>query len=461
MLKLNVMTIDTFLENKDVLLSDLFELLRIPSISADPTHKQDMERMADLWKQKLLGIGMDEAEVFATVGNPVTFAKKTIDPKLPTVLVYAHMDVMPVDPLDLWHTDPFEPVVKDGKIWCRGADDDKGQSYIHFKAVEYLIKNKLLDCNVKFIIEGEEEVGSPSLPAFIDAYKEMLDADIILVSDTSMINAETPAITSGLRGLAYWQIEVTGPSRDLHSGLFGGAVANPANVLCEILAGMFNENREITIPGFYDDVMDVSDYERRLINKTPVVDGEYRKGIGVKALLGEKGYSIPERTGIRPTFDVCGIWSGFTGEGAKTVIPSKAYAKVSSRIVPNQDPDKIADLLVKHLAETAPDYVSVTVNKMHGGKPYVCPIDIPAYKAAEKACETVFDKKPVSLKSGGSIPIISIFEEKLGLKSILLGFGLESDAIHSPNENFPVENIVNGIKTSVEFFKNFSGMAKG
>ncbi|MFB6342500.1 dipeptidase [Saccharicrinis sp. FJH62] len=453
------MTLDKFLENKDELLSVLFDLLRIPSISADPKHKPDMERMAELWKQKLLGIGMDEATVYVTDGNPVTFAKKIIDPKLPTVMIYAHMDVMPVDPLELWHTDPFEPLVKDGRIWARGADDDKGQSYIHFKAVEYLLKNNLLNCNVKFIIEGEEEVGSQSLPAFIDAHKDLLNADIILVSDTSMINPTTPAITSGLRGLAYWQIEVTGPSRDLHSGLFGGAVANPANILCELIADMFDENRQITIPGFYDDVLEVSDYERELINKTPIVEEEYKKSLNVKALLGEKGYSIPERTGIRPTFDVCGIWAGFTGEGAKTVIPSKAYAKVSSRIVPDQDPDKIADMLVDHLNKIAPDYVTVKVEKMHGGRPYVCPIDIPAYKAAEKACEAVFGKTPVSLKSGGSIPIISTFEEKLGLKSVLLGFGLESDAIHSPNENFPVENIVNGIKTSVKFFEYFSEMA--
>jgi acetylornithine deacetylase/succinyl-diaminopimelate desuccinylase-like protein len=453
------MTPDKFLENETELLRDLFDLLRIPSISADPSHKEDMERMADLWKVKLLGIGMDEATVYATDGNPVTFAKKTIDPKLPTVLVYAHMDVMPVDPLDLWHTDPFEPLVKDGKIWARGADDDKGQSYIHFKAVEYLIQNELLKCNVKFIIEGEEEVGSHSLPAFIDTHKDLLRADIILVSDTGMINPTTPAITSGLRGLAYWQIEVTGPSRDLHSGLFGGAVANPANVLCELIAGMFDDNRQITIPGFYDDVQEVSDYERDLINKTPIVEEAYKKSLNVRALLGEKGYSIPERTGIRPTFDVCGIWSGFTGEGAKTVIPSKAYAKVSSRIVPNQDPDKIAELLIEHLSVIAPDSVTVKVEKMHGGRPYVCPIDIPAYKAAEKACEAVFGKTPVSLKSGGSIPIISTFEEKLGLKSVLLGFGLESDAIHSPNENFPLENLVNGIKTSVKFFEFFSNMA--
>ncbi|MFB6319251.1 dipeptidase [Saccharicrinis sp. FJH54] len=453
------MTLDNFLENKDALLNDLFDLLRIPSVSADPKHKPDMEHMAELWKQKLLGIGMDEAEVYQTKGNPVTFARKTVDPEFPTVLIYAHMDVMPVDPLNLWHTDPFEPVVKEGKIWARGADDDKGQSYIHFKAVEYLLKNNLLNCNVKFIIEGEEEVGSQSLPAFIDAHKDLLEADVILVSDTSMINPTTPAITSGLRGLAYWQIEVTGPSRDLHSGLFGGAVANPANILCELIAGMFDENRQITIPGFYDDVLEVTDYERGLINKTPVVEEEYKKSLNVKELLGEKGYSIPERTGIRPTFDVCGIWSGFTGVGAKTVIPSKAYAKVSSRIVPDQDPDKIADMLVEHLNTIAPDYVTVKVEKMHGGRPYVCPIDIPAYKAAEKACEAVFGKTPVSLKSGGSIPIISTFEEKLGLKSVLLGFGLESDAIHSPNENFPVENIVNGIKTSVKFFEYFSDMA--
>lgn len=447
--------LDSFLKDK-TLLDDLFDLLRIPSISGNMEHLEDMQKMAQLWSDKLLGIGMDRAEVYQTEGNPVTYAEKIIDPKKPTVLVYAHMDVMPVDPIDLWNTNPFEPEIKDGKIWARGANDDKGQSYIHFKAVEYLIKNNLLACNVKFIIEGEEEVGSQSLPAFIDKHKEMLKADIILVSDTGMLNPHTPAITTGLRGLAYWQIEVTGPSRDLHSGLFGGAVANPANVLCELIAGMFDENRHITIPGFYDDVMEVSLYERELINKAPFSEDAYKHNIKVNALLGEKGYTASERTGIRPTFDVCGIWAGFTGEGSKTVIPSKAYAKVSSRIVPHQDPDKIADLLVDYLTEIAPDYVTVEVKKMHGGKPYVCPIDIPAYKAAEKACESVFGKKPIPIRSGGSIPIISTFEEKLGLKSILMGFGLESDAIHSPNENFLIENLLNGIRTSVAFFKHFS-----
>lgn len=454
------MTLDNYLQNQDILLKDLFDLLRIPSVSGNMAHKPDMLRMAELWKDKLMGIGMDRAVVLPTSGHPVTFAEKILNPDWPTVLVYAHMDVMPVDPLDLWDTDPFEPVIKDGKIWGRGADDDKGQSYIHFKAVEYLLANDLLKCNVKFIIEGEEEIGSPSLPAFIDEHNELLKADIILVSDTSMVDASTPAITSGLRGLAYWQIEVTGPSRDLHSGLFGGAVANPANVLCELIADMFDENRRITIPGFYNDVLEVSAHERDLINRTPIKEKTYKESIQIKALLGEKGFSIPERTGIRPSFDVCGIWSGFTGEGAKTVIPSKAYAKVSSRLVPDQDPDKIADLLVDHLKKTAPDYIKVKVEKMHGGRPYVCPIDIPAYKAAQEACRSVFGIDPVALKSGGSIPIISIFEEKLGLKTILLGFGLESDAIHSPNENFPLENIVNGIKTSVAFFENFPRMLK-
>lgn len=458
--KKNNMTLESYLNNQEELLKDLLELLRIPSVSGSEDHKEDMGRMADLWREKLLKIGMDRADVFGTKGNPVVFGEKIVDRAAPTVLVYAHMDVMPVDPIDLWNSNPFEPLIKDGKIWARGADDDKGQSYIHYKAVQYLVENNLLACNVKFIIEGEEEMGSPSLPAFIEEHKSLLEADIILVSDTGMINDSTPAITTGLRGLAYWQIELTGPSRDLHSGLFGGAVANPANILCEIIADMFDENRRVTIPGFYDDVLELSSFERELINKAPIVEDDYKKSLNVSRLLGESGYTIPEWTGIRPTFDVCGIWSGFTGEGAKTVIPSKAYAKVSSRLVPNQDPDKIANLLVDHLTKTVPDYVSVSVKKMHGGKPYGCPIDIPAYKAAEKACEEVFGKKPIPFKSGGSIPIISAFEEILGLKSILLGFGLESDAIHSPNENFPVKNILNGIRTSVKFFELFPSMAK-
>ena len=453
------MDLNNFLSNEQELLSDLFDLIRIPSVSSIDAHKQDMLKMAELWREKLLSIGMDRAEVFETKGHPVTFAEKILSPDKPTVMVYAHMDVMPVEPLELWNTQPFEPLVKDGKIWARGADDDKGQSYIHFKAVQYLIQENLLDCNVKFIIEGEEEMGSPSLPEFIEKHKEMLAADIILVSDTSMINAQTPAITTGLRGLAYWQVEVTGPSRDLHSGLFGGAVANPANVLCEMLAGMFDENRHITIPGFYDNVLEYNAGERALINKTPYNETDYKKSLNVHALLGEKGYTTPERTGIRPTFDICGIWSGHIGEGAKTVIPSKAYAKLSSRLVPDQDPDKISKLFVEHFESVAPDYVKVKVEALHGGNPYGCPMDIPAYKAAAEACEAVFGKEPVPLKSGGSIPIISTFEKILGIKSILLGFGLESDAIHSPNENFPVQNLINGIKTSVEFFSRFSKLS--
>jgi acetylornithine deacetylase/succinyl-diaminopimelate desuccinylase-like protein len=450
------MTIQDFLSDQQTLLSDLFDLLRIPSISGNPENAADMSAMALLWKEKLQKIGLDNVEVFPTKGHPVTYGEKIIDKNLPTVLVYAHMDVMPVDPVELWKSPPFEPVVSDGKIWCRGADDDKGQSYIHFKAVDYLIKTNQLGCNVKFIIEGEEEIGSPSLPDFLREHKEMLAADIILVSDTSMVNPTTPAITTGLRGLSYWQIEVTGPNRDLHSGLFGGAVANPINVLCQLIADVLDSDRRITIPGFYDDVKEVTAYERELLNKKPFDLNAYKKSLNIAETLGETGYTVTELTGIRPSFDVCGIWGGFTGEGSKTVLPSKAYAKLSSRLVPDQHPDKIANMVKDYFEQIAPPYVTIEVKKMHGGKPYVCPIDIPAYKAAEDACIEVFNTIPVPVRSGGSIPIISTFEEILGLKTILLGFGLDSDAIHSPNENFPIENIVNGIKTSVAFFRNFS-----
>lgn len=446
--------------NKDRFLEDLFGLIRIPSISSIKEHKPDMYRAAEYWKNTLLNAGADKAEVFETAGNPVTYGEKIIDPELPTVLVYAHMDVMPVDPVELWDSPPFEPEIRDGKIFARGADDDKGQSMMHAKAFELMVKTETLPCNVKFMIEGEEEIGSPNLGAWCEQNKEMLKADVILVSDTSMIAADIPSITTGLRGLAYWQVEVTGPNRDLHSGLFGGAVANPINVLASMISGMTDENGKITIPGFYDDVLEVSAEERELLGRAPFDEEDYKKAIDVAELTGEKGYSTTERTGIRPSFDVCGIWGGYTGEGAKTVLPSKAYAKISCRLVPNQDHLKIAELFKNHFESIAPKSVKVKVESLHGGQGYVCPIDIPAYKAAEKAYTDVYGKRPVPVRSGGSIPIVSTFEEILGLKSVLMGFGLESDAIHSPNENYPLEQFYNGIKTIPLFYKYFAEMKK-
>jgi acetylornithine deacetylase/succinyl-diaminopimelate desuccinylase-like protein len=442
--------------NEDRFLDELFELIRIPSISSLPEHKEDMYRAAEKWKEILLAAGADKAEIMETNGNPVTYGEKIIDPDAPTVMVYAHMDVMPVDPLEKWKTDPFEPVVKDGKIWARGADDDKGQSFMHAKAFEYLVKSGKLECNVKFLIEGEEEIGSPNLPDFCEKHKEMLKADIILVSDTSMIAPDVPSITTGLRGLAYWQVEVTGPNIDLHSGLFGGAVANPINVLSKMIAQTMDDDGRILIPGFYDDVVEVSAEERAKMAKAPFSLDDYKKSLDLKEVFGEKGYSTNERTGIRPTFDVCGIWGGYTGEGAKTVLPSKAYAKISTRLVPNQDHNKIAKMFVEYFESIAPEYVTVKAEYLHGGPSYVCPIDLPAYKAAEKAFKDVYGKDPVPVRSGGSIPIIATFEEVLGIKSVLMGFGLGSDAIHSPNENFPLEQFYNGIRTIPLFYKYFA-----
>ena len=453
--------INTYIEeNKDRFLEELFGLIRIPSISSIKSHKSDMYKAAEYWKNILLSAGADKAEIYETKGNPVTYGEKIIDPALPTVLVYAHMDVMPVDPIEKWTSDPFEPEIRDGKIWARGADDDKGQSMMHAKAFELMVKTNTLPCNVKFMIEGEEEVGSPNLPAWCKENKEMLKADVILVSDTSMIAPDIPSITTGLRGLAYWQVEVTGPSRDLHSGLFGGAVANPINVLSSMITKMVDENGRITIPGFYDDVLEVSAEERALLAKAPFDVEGYKKAINVEELTGEKGYSPSEHTGIRPSFDVCGIWGGYTGEGAKTVLPSKAFAKISSRLVPNQDHEKIAVLFKEHFESIAPKSVKVEVTSLHGGPGYVCPIDISAYQAAEKAYTDVYGKQPVPVRSGGSIPIISAFEQILGIKSVLMGFGLESDAIHSPNENYPLEQFFNGIRTIPLFYKYFVELNK-
>lgn len=451
------MTSKQYIEaNKDRFLEELFGLIRIPSISSLSDHKPDMQRAAEYWKDAILDAGADKAAVMPSDGNPVVYAEKIIDPKLPTVLVYAHYDVMPVDPLELWDSPPFEPEIRDGKIWARGADDDKGQGFMHTKAFEILVKTNSLPCNVKFMIEGEEEIGSPNLGKWCNEHKEMLKADVILVSDTSMIGPDVPSITTGLRGLSYWQVEVTGPNRDLHSGLFGGAVANPINTLAEMISSMRDENDRITIPGFYDDVLEATTEERELLNKAPFDAEAYKKAIDVHALRGEKGYTPIEHTGIRPSFDVCGIWGGYTGEGAKTVLPSKAYAKISSRLVPNQDHEKIADMFVAHFEKIAPPSVKVKAGVLHGGQAYVCPIDLPAYKAAEQAYLETFGKLPIPMRSGGSIPIISTFEEILDLKSVLMGFGLESDAIHSPNENYPLANFFKGIETITAFYKHFA-----
>lgn len=442
-------------ENEARFLDEWSSLIRIPSISALPQHKEDMLACAERWKQLLLESGADEAYIMPSQGHPLVFAEKRIAADAPTVLVYAHYDVMPAEPLELWKSQPFEPEIRDSRLYARGADDDKGQAMIQVKAFEYLVREGLLTHNVKFIFEGEEEIGSPSLNAFLKAHRELLKADIILVSDTSMLGADLPSLTTGLRGLAYWEIEVTGPNRDLHSGHFGGAVANPINTLCEMLAQMVDADGRITIPHFYDDVEEVPAAERDMIAHIPFDEEKYKKAIGVKALKGETGYSTLERNSCRPSFDVCGIWGGYTGEGSKTVLPSKAYAKVSTRLVPHQRHEIISQLFVDYIEAIAPDYVQVKVTPLHGGEGYVCPIDLPAYQAAEKGFAKAFGKQPLAVRRGGSIPIISDFEQILGIKTILMGFGLESDAIHSPNESFSLDIFRKGIEAVVEFHKNY------
>ncbi len=444
--------------NRDRFLQELFGLIRIPSVSSVADHKEDMIRAAEYWRKILREAGADKVEIYPTDGNPIVYAEKIIDPSLPTVLVYAHYDVMPVDPVDQWISSPFKPEVRDGKIYARGADDDKGQSFIQAKAFELMVQTKTLPCNVKFMIEGEEEVGSEHIGTFCETNREMLRSDLILVSDTSMIGLDCPSVTVGLRGLAYMQVEVTGPNIDLHSGLFGGAVANPANVLAKLIAALTDENGKITIPGFYDDVVEIGPEERAEMAMAPFNEEEYRKRLDITELSGEAGFTTKERTGIRPTLDVNGMWSGYIGEGTKTVLPSKAYAKISMRLVPNQDYHKIGELFEKYFRSIAPKSVKVKVEALHGGHPYVSPIDTNGYMAASKAVEQVFGKKPVPVRSGGSIPIIPQFEKILGVKSILLGFGLESDACHSPNENFPLENFFKGIETVVMFFRNYAEM---
>ncbi|MEI6434902.1 MAG: dipeptidase [Bacteroidota bacterium] len=448
-------------EHRDRFIQELFGLIRIPSISSSAEYKDDMIRAAEYWRKMLREAGCSRIEIFPTEGgNPIVYGEKIIDLALPTVLVYGHYDVMPVDPIELWTSQPFKPEVRDGKIYARGADDDKGQSFMHAKALELMVRTNTLPCNVKFMIEGEEEVGSATIGPFCTNYKEMLKSDVILVSDTSMISLKNPSITVGLRGLAYMQVEVTGPASDLHSGIFGGAVANPVNALTKLIASLTDDQGRITIPGFYDDVIQITVEERAEMAKAPFDEEFYKKNLGVNSLYGEAGYTTKERTGIRPTLDVNGIWGGYIAEGTKTVLPSKAYAKISMRLVPNQDYVKIGELFEAHFKAIAPDYVTVKVEALHGGTAYVSPIDTIGYLAASKAMETTMGKKPIPVRSGGSIPIIPQFEEILGVKSILMGFGLESDANHSPNENFPLENFFKGVETIPYFYKYFTEMSK-
>lgn len=443
-------------DNKDRFLAELFDLIRIPSVSAKEENKEDMLRAVTFLKDSLLKAGADRAEIYSTEGNPVLYGEKIISPDLPTILVYGHYDVQPAEPFELWNTSPFEPVIKEGKIWGRGADDDKGQLFMHIKALELMMNTDTLVCNVKFMVEGEEEVGSVNLERFCTDHNEMLAADVILISDTTMVSLELPSITSGLRGLSYMQVEVAGPDHDLHSGLYGGAVVNPCNVLCEMIASLKDFNGRVTIPGFYDDVKECSRQERKEMAKRPFDRESFMESVGVNELAGEINFTDPERIGIRPTLDVNGMWGGYAGEGAKTILPSKAGAKISMRLVPDQNAEKIAGLFEKHFLSIAPAGVRVTVEYLHGGEAYVSPLDTPEYKAAEMAVESSLNKKPIPVRSGGSIPIVATFEKILGIKSILLGFGLNSDAIHSPNENYPVINFLKGIETIPLFFRYYN-----
>ena len=452
--------------HKDRFINELIELLKIPSISADKSYEKDVWATAKHIEKSLQDAGLDHVEICETKGYPVVYGDKIIDASLPTVLVYGHYDVQPPDPLDLWTSPPFEPVIKktdlhpDGAIFARGACDDKGQMYMHVKAAEFMIQNGVLPCNVKFMIEGEEEVGSDSLEDFLQKNKEKLANDIILISDTGMMANDVPSITTGLRGLSYVEVEVTGPNRDLHSGIYGGAVPNPINVLSKMIASLHDENNRITIPGFYDKVQELSKEERDHMAEAPFDLEEYKKALDIGDVYGEKGYSTAERYSIRPTLDVNGIWGGYTGEGAKTVIASKAYAKISMRLVPNQDPDEITELFTNHFTAIAPKGVKVKVAPHHGGQPYVTPTDFIGYQAAAKAYETTFRKTPIPERTGGSIPIVALFEEVLKSKTILMGFGLDSDAIHSPNEHFGIWNYLKGIETIPYFYKYYSELTQ-
>jgi acetylornithine deacetylase/succinyl-diaminopimelate desuccinylase-like protein len=447
-------------KHKERFLEELLGLLRIPSVSADSNHQTDMLACAEAVRKTLLDAGANKAEIFPTNGHPVVYAEKITDPAKPTVLVYGHYDVQPADPLELWHTAPFEPTIKNGMIFARGSADDKGQFFMHVKALEIMNQSGDLDCNIKFIIEGEEEIGSPSLGAFVASHTELLKADVILISDTSMISLETPSIEIGVRGLAYIQVEVTGPNRDLHSGVYGGAVANPATILAQMIASCHDENNHITLPGFYDDVLESSSEDRKKMAAAPFNEKEYMEDLGIKALWGEKGFSTNERTGIRPTLEINGIWGGYQGEGSKTVLPSKASAKISARLVPNQNSVKIADLMLDYFKKMAPPGVTVNCFELHGGEPYMTPLDSLAYIAAEKAIEASFGKKPVPQRGGGSIPICSLLEKELGVKIVFMGFGLDSDNLHSPNEKFNIDNFYKGIETIPYFHKYFAELSR-
>ena len=442
-------------QHKDRFLEELLAMLRIPSISARGEHKEDMKTCAIAVKDSLIAAGADKAVIYETAGHPIVYGEKIIDPSLPTILVYGHYDVQPADPLELWHSGPFEPVIKDGKIYARGACDDKGQFYMHVKALETMVKTNTLNTNVKFCIEGEEEIGSPNLATFVKEHKELLKADVILISDTAMISMEHPSIDIGVRGLSYIEVEVTGPNRDLHSGVYGGAVANPITILAKMIASCHDENNHITIPGFYDDVIESTPAEREKMAQAPYDENEFKADLGVSALWGEKGYTTNERTGIRPTLELNGIWGGYTGEGAKTILPSKAYAKISARLVPNQSSTVITEKLLNYFKSIAPAGVTVKAEEHHGGEPYMTPIDSNAYKAAAEAIKATFGKDPIPVRGGGSIPICALFEKELGLKIVFMGFGLDSDNLHSPNEKYDIFNFYKGIETIPYFHKFF------
>lgn len=446
--------------NKDRFLSELLDLLKIPSISADPSYSHSVRQTAESVANHLKQAGADHVRLEETAGFPIVYGEKMVDPTAPTVLVYGHYDVQPADPLDLWHSPPFEPVIKDDIIYARGACDDKGQMFMHIKAFEAMLATNSLACNVKFMIEGEEEIGSNNLSTFVENHKELLQADVILISDTAIVANDIPSIDVGLRGLSYLEVSVQGPNRDLHSGVYGGAVANPINILCEMIASLHDEFNQINIPGFYDDVLDLSAADRAAMAQTPFDLEAYQQDLGIQSVHGEKGFSTIERASIRPTLDVNGIWGGYTGEGAKTVLPSMAYAKISMRLVPNQSSEKITQLFTDHFLSIAPKGVKVTVTPHHGGEAYLMPTDSIAYQAASDAMAETFGKVPIPTRGGGSIPIVALFEKELGIKSILMGFGLDSDAIHSPNEHFGLFNFYKGIETIPLFYQNFNQLSQ-
>ena len=446
----------TYIEkNKERFFEELFSLLRIPSVSAKPEHKGDMLRCAERLKTLLLEAGADECGVFETKGNPVVFGKKILDPSYKTILIYGHYDVQPAEPLEKWHSDPFEPEIHDGAIWARGANDDKGQLFMHLKAFEYVLASGELKHNVKFIFEGEEEVGSPSLPEWVEAHKEMLAADIILVSDTTMIGENVPSINCGMRGLAYVEVKVTGPDKDLHSGHYGGSIANPINVLCDMVSSLIDKDGRITVKGFYDDVVELSEADRAQLARAPHDEEEFKEFLKIKEVKGEKGYSTKERIGIRPCLDVCGIWGGYTGVGSKTVLPSEAHAKISMRLVPNQDSATISKLFKEHFLAIAPEYVRVEVKVYDGGNGFLIPITSDAYKAASKAIGEVYGIEPVPSRGGGSIPVLAEMQRILGIDPLLMGFGLERDTIHSPNESYLLKQFFAGMESIALFYKYY------